>query len=389
VKALCWTGINKLEVETVDDPQILNDHDVIVKVLLSAACGSDLHLLGGYVPTMRAGDVLGHEFIGEIVAKGRAVGKHQIGDRVVVCSFISCGHCWYCTHNLFSLCDNGNPNAGIGEALWGQAPGGCYGYSHALGGFAGSHAEYIRVPYADTGAFPVPDGVSDERAVFASDAAPTGWMGADLGGVKPGDTVAVWGAGGVGQMAARAAVLLGAERVVVIDRFTERLAQVRNHIGAETLDYASTEILPELRELTGGRGPDVCIEAVGMEAHRNRIDGAFDQIKQQLRLETDRPTAVREAIMAAKKGGSVFVLGVFGGFVDKFPLGAVMNKGLTLRSAQQHGQRYIPMLLQRMAAGELKSEHLATHVMPLSEASKGYTMFKNKTDGCVRAVFRP
>ena len=389
MKALCWTGVNKLEVETVDDPSILNDQDVIVKVTLSTSCGSDLHLLGGYVPTMRAGDVLGHEFIGEIVEKGRGVTRHRIGDRVVVSSFISCGRCWYCRNELYSLCDNGNPNPGIPEALWGQSPGGCYGYSHALGGFAGSHAEYIRVPFADIGAFTVPDGVSDERALFASDAVPTGWMGADLGGVGPGSTVAVWGAGGVGQMAARASLLLGAERVIVIDRFAERLAQVRDHIGAETFDYTDGSVLPELRELTGGRGPDVCIEAVGMEAHRNRIDGVYDQVKQQLRLQTDRPTAVREAIMAAKKGGSVFVLGVFGGVVDKFPLGAVMNKGLTLRSAQQHGQRYIPMLLERMADGSLTTEHLATHVMPLTDAPRGYDMFKNKTDGCVRAVFRP
>lgn len=258
-----------------------------------------------------------------------------------------------------------------------------------MGGWAGSHAQYIRVPYADVGAFPVPDGVSDERALFASDAVPTGWMGADLGGVAPGDTVAVWGAGGVGQMAARAALLLGAERVVVIDRFPERLSQVEQHIGAETLNYETREVLPELRELTGGRGPDVCIEAVGMEAHRDRVDFAYDQAKQQLRLQTDRPTAVREALLAARKGGSVFVLGVFGGVVDKFPLGALMNKGLTLRAAQQHGHRYIPMLLERMARGELTTEHLATHVLPLEEAPHGYDLFKHKKEGCVRAVFRP
>jgi threonine dehydrogenase-like Zn-dependent dehydrogenase len=389
VRALCWTGINRLEVETVNDPVILNDQDVIVRVSLSAACGSDLHLLAGYVPTMRAGDVLGHEFVGEVVEVGRAVTRHRIGDRVVVGSFISCGTCWYCRHELYSLCDNGNPNPGIPEGLWGQSPGGCYGYSHALGGFAGSHAEYIRVPYADVGAFPVPDGVPDERAVFASDAAPTGWMGADLGGVHPGDTVAVWGAGGVGQMAARAAILLGAARVIVIDRLAERLGQAATVIGAETLNYTATDVLPELRELTGGRGPDVSIEAVGMEAHRNRIDGVYDQVTQQLRIQTDRPTAVREAIMATRKGGSVFVLGVFGGFVDKFPLGAVMNKGLTIRAAQQHGQRYIPMLLERMQSGELVTEHLATHVMPLESAPRGYELFKNKEDGCVRAVFRP
>jgi threonine dehydrogenase-like Zn-dependent dehydrogenase len=389
VKALCWTGVNELSVEEVDDPSIVNDQDVIVRVILTTSCGSDLHLLGGYVPTMRAGDVLGHEFIGEVVEVGSAVTKHAVGDRVVVCSFISCGRCWYCRNGLFSLCDNGNPNAGIPEALWGQAPGGCYGYSHALGGWAGSHAQYIRVPYADQGAFPVPDGVSDERALFASDAAPTGWMGADLGGVQPGDTVAVWGAGGVGQMAARAAILLGAERVVVIDRYQERLAQVEQVIGAETMNYETSEVLPELRELTGGRGPDVCIEAVGMEAHHDGLDFAYDQLKQQLRLQTDRPTAVREAIFAARKGGSVFVLGVFGGFVDKFPLGPIMNKGLTLRSAQQHGHRYIPMLLERMARDELTTEHLATHVMPLADGPEGYAKFKDKTDGCVRAVFRP
>jgi threonine dehydrogenase-like Zn-dependent dehydrogenase len=381
--------VNELSVENVDDPSILNSGDIIVEVILSAACGSDLHLLGGYVPTMRGGDVLGHEFLGRVVETGSGVTKHKVGDRVVVCSFISCGRCWYCSQGLYSLCDNGNPNAGIAETIWGVPLGGCYGYSHALGGFAGSHAQYVRVPYADVGAFTVPEGVSDERAVFASDAAPTGWMGADLGGVRPGDVVAVWGAGGVGQMAARAAMLLGAENVIVIDRFPERLEQVEQHIGAETVNYEQSDVVSLLREVTGGRGPDVCIEAVGMEAHKDRPDFAYDQVKQQLRLQTDRPTAVREAIFAARKGGSVFVLGVFGGFVDKFPLGAVMNKGLTLRSAQQHGQRYIPQLLELMQRDELKTEHLATHVMPLEEGPRGYDLFKNKEEGCVRAVFRP
>jgi len=389
VRALCWVGVNKLQVEDVAEPHILNSHDAVVKVSLSAACGSDLHLLGGYIPTMRAGDVLGHEFIGEIVEVGSGVVKHRVGDRVVVCSFISCGHCHYCKNQLYSLCDNGNPNPGITDTMWGAAPGGCYGYSHAMGGWAGSHAEFIRVPYADQGAFPVPEGVSDTRALFASDAAPTGWMGADLGGVRPGDVVAVWGAGGVGQMAARAAMLLGAERVVVIDRFAERLQQVEEQIGVETLDYSSQDVLPELKEMTGGRGPDVCIEAVGMEAHSTGPAYLYDQVKHQLRLQTDRPTAVREAILACRKGGSVYVLGVFGALVDKFPLGALMNKGVTLRAAQQHGQRYIPMLLERMAAGELRTEHLATHVMSLEDSPHGYQMFKEKADGCVRAVFRP
>jgi threonine dehydrogenase-like Zn-dependent dehydrogenase len=389
VRALCWTGVNQVSVEDVDEPTILNSHDAIIKVTLTTSCGSDLHLLGGYIPAMRAGDVLGHEFIGEVVEVGSGVRKHRVGDRVVVSSFISCGSCWYCRHELYSLCDNGNPNPGIADGLWGASPGGCFGYSHVLGGWAGSHAEYIRVPYADVGAFAVPAEVSDERALFASDAAPTGWMGADLGGVQPGQVVAVWGAGGVGQVAARAALLLGAERVVVVDRIPERLQQVRDHIGAETLDYSHEDVLPALKELSGGRGPDVCIEAVGMEAHSFGLDYAYDQVKQQLRLQTDRPTAVRQAIQACGKGGSVFVLGVFGAVVDKFPLGAVINKGLTIRAAQQHGQRYIPMLLERMAAGELVTEHLATHVMPLEDGAKGYQMFKDKTDGCVRAVFRP
>jgi threonine dehydrogenase-like Zn-dependent dehydrogenase len=338
---------------------------------------------------MQAGDVLGHEFLGEVVEVGPEVRRHSVGDRVVVSSFISCGRCWFCRQGLFSCCDNGNTNPAITELAWGFAPGGCFGYSHAMGGFAGSHAEYVRVPYADHGAFAVPDGVSDDRAVFASDSAPTGWMGADLGDVRPGDVVAVWGCGAVGQMAARAAMLLGAERVISIDRYDYRLRMTEQHIGAETVNYEQTDVGAELRERTGGRGPDVCIEAVGMEAHGPGPQFLYDQVKQQLRLETDRPIAVREAIHACRKGGSVFILGVFAGLVDKFPLGAVMNKGLTVRSAQQHGQRYIPMLLDRMQRGELTTEHLATHRLPLGEAPWGYEMFKEKLDDCVRAVFQP
>ena len=333
MKAITWRGVNKLAVETVDDPRILNSRDVILEVGLTVTCGSDLHLLGGYIPAMRAGDVLGHEFMGTVAEVGPEVRNHKVGDRVVVCSFISCGQCWYCRNQLWSLCDNGNPNPALTEGLWGYNVGGCYGYSHALGGFAGSHANYVRVPHADQGAFAIPDEVSDLTALFASDAAPTGWTGAHQAEVQPGDVVAVWGAGGVGQMAARASMLLGAARVVVIDRLENRLAQVEQHIGAETLNYETTSVGAELREMTGGRGPDVCIEAVGMEAHSNDPSFLYDQVKQQLRLQTDRPTAVREAIHACRKGGMVFILGVFAGLVDKFPLGAVMNKGLTLRGA--------------------------------------------------------
>lgn len=389
MRALCWEAVNRVAPQQVPDPEILNDHDVILRVRASAACGSDLHLLGGYIPFMQAGDVLGHEFVGEIVEVGRGVRQRRVGQRVVVSPFVGCGRCWYCTHDQWSLCDNANANPAYTQALWGADPGACFGYSHAMGGLSGSHAEFVRVPFADFGTFPVPDAVDDLAAVFASDAAPTGWMGADLGQVGPGDVVAVWGAGAVGQVAARAAVLLGAERVVVIDRYRYRLDQAEHHMGVEVLDYTATDVGAELREMTGGRGPDVCIEAVGMEAHSDGIGYAYDQLKQQLRLQTDRPTAVREAIHACRKGGSVFVLGVFAAAVDKFPLGAVMNKGLTLRGAQVHGQRYIPMLLDRIAAGELPTRHFATHIMTLDDGPRGYGMFKDKQDGCVRPVFLP
>ncbi|MFL6143722.1 MAG: zinc-dependent alcohol dehydrogenase [Labedaea sp.] len=389
MKALCWEGVNKLAVQDVPDPQIRNAEDLILKVSLSTVCGSDLHLLSGYIPFMESGDVIGHEFLGEVVEVGSEVRNHKVGDRVVVCSFISCGRCWYCEQGLTSLCDNSNTNPGITQFMWGGDPGGVFGYSHAMGGIRGSHAEYVRVPFADYTAFAVPEGVSDRSALFASDSVPTGWMGADLGGVRPGDTVAVWGCGAVGQMAARAAQLLGAERVVMIDRLSYRMEQARQVFGLETLDYSATDVGAELREMTGGRGPDVCIEAVGLEAHASGPQYLYDQLKQQLRLQTDRPIAVREAIHACRKGGSVFVLGVYGGVVDKFPLGALMNKGLTLRGAQQHGHRYIPMLLDRIAAGELRTEHLATHLLPLEEGARGYELFKEKRDNCVRAVFQP
>jgi threonine dehydrogenase-like Zn-dependent dehydrogenase len=390
VKALCWEGVNRLAVERVPDPQVLNDQDAIVKVMLTSTCGSDLHLIDGFVPTMRPGDVMGHEFMGEIVDVGRGVRRRKIGERVVVCSFIGCGRCWYCTHDLWSLCDNGNPNWELARDTFGFDIGGVYACSQATGGFKGSHSEYIRVPFADFGTFPVPDGVGDLDALYASDAAPTGWMGAHLGGVKPGDVVAVWGAGGVGQMAARASQLLGAERVIVIDRLPERLAMAERYMDVETIDFSRTDVQADLRERTGGRGPDVCIEAVGMEA-TGASDGQYadGRVKRRLHLRPERPIAVREAVEACRKGGSVFVLGVFGGTVDRFPLGALMNKGLTFAGAQQHGHRYIPMLLKRMANGELSARQLATHEMSLVDAALGYEMFRRKKDGCVRVAFHP
>ncbi|WP_329792455.1 zinc-dependent alcohol dehydrogenase [Lentzea sp. DG1S-22] len=388
MKALCWEGINDVRVQDVPDPELLGDQDMILKVRLSTVCGSDLHLLTGHIPFMQAGDVIGHEFMGEVVEVGSGVTRHRPGDRVVVCSFIACGRCWYCRNELYSLCDNTNTNPAITQHLWGSDPGGIFGYSHAMGGFRGSHAEYVRVPFADHTAIPIPDAVDDMSALFTSDSAATGWMGADLGGVKQGDVVAVWGAGAVGQMAARAAQLLGAERVLIIDRFDYRLRQAETMFGVETVNYAETSVGDALLDATGGRGPDVCIEAVGCEAHSTGPQYVYDQVKSKLKLEMDRPIAVREAIYNCRKGGSVFVLGVFTGIVDKFPLGAMMNKGLTVRGAQQHGQRYIPMLLDRIASGELVTDHLATHVMPLSEGARGYELFKKKEDDCVRSVFR-
>ena len=387
MKALCWEGVNKLSVERVPDPRILNDQDAILKVTLTTTCGSDLHLINGYVPTMRSGDVMGHEFMGEIVEVGPGVRRRKVGDRVVVCSFIGCGRCWYCTHDMWSLCDNTNTNWELAQEVFGFETGGVFGYSHAMGGFKGSHSEYIRVPFADYGTFAVPEGVGDMDALYASDAAPTGWMGAHLGGVRSGDVVAVWGAGGVGQMAARSAQILGAERVIVIDRLPERLAMVERYTGAETIDFSNADVDAELRERTGGRGPDVCIEAVGMES--GGMDAGSGKVKQGLHMRQERPVAVREAIGACRKGGSVFVLGVFGGMIDRFPMGALMNKGLTFAGAQQHGHRYIPTLLKRIAAGELSTRHLATHEMSLDEGPRGYDMFKNKKDGCVRVAFRP
>ncbi|WP_018505823.1 zinc-dependent alcohol dehydrogenase [Parafrankia discariae] len=389
MRALCWEGINDVRLQTVPDPGIQQDTDLLLRVRLSTTCGSDLHLLTGHIPFMEAGDVIGHEFMGEVVEVGPEVRRHRPGDRVVVASFIGCGRCWYCRHDLWSLCDNTNINPGITQTLWGADPGGIFGYSHAMGGFRGSHAEFVRVPFADHTAIPVPPEVDDMSALFCSDSVPTGWMGADLGGVRPGDVVAVWGCGAVGQMAARAAQLLGAERVIVIDRFDYRLRQAEQVFGLETLNYELTDVGAALREATGGRGPDVCIEAVGCEAHSPGPQHVYDQVKSKLKLETDRPIAVREAIYHCRKGGSVFVLGVFTGVVDKFPLGALMNKGLTVRGAQQHGQRYIPMLLERIGRGEIRTDHLATHVLPLEKGAHGYDLFKTKEDDCVRAVFHP
>lgn len=389
MRALCWNGVNDLRVETVPDPSIVNPHDAILKVSMSTTCGSDLHFIDGYIPTMRAGDVIGHEFMGEVVEVGPEVKKVGKGQRVVVPSFICCGDCWYCQHDLWSLCDNTNPNAAIQEPLLGYPTAGIYGYTHAFGGYAGAHAQYVRVPHADTDCFLVPEGLRDEQVIFLSDAGPTGYMGADFCNISPGDIVAVWGCGGVGLAAQQAAYLLGASRVIAIDRFPERLKAAREQAGSETIDYTTTEsVLEALKELTGGRGPDACIDAVGMEAHGTGLQYGYDRVKQALRMETDRGVVLREAIMACRKGGTLSILGVYG-LMDKFPIGVIMNKGMTVRTAQQHGHKYVPRLLEHVQRGEFDLSFLATHRYSLEESPDGYKAFKNKTDGCLRSVFLP
>ncbi|HEV7679907.1 MAG TPA: zinc-dependent alcohol dehydrogenase [Candidatus Dormibacteraeota bacterium] len=390
MKATCWVGRNRVEVRTVEDPTILNSRDAIVRVTSTAICGSDLHLYDGYVPTVKSGDVLGHEFMGEVVAVGREVHNLSVGDRVVVPFPIACGACNACQHKAYSLCENSNPNAALAEKLWGRSPAGIYGYSHALGGYPGGQAEYARVPFADVGPLKVEEGFTDEQVLFLSDILPTGYMGAEMCDIQPGDVVAVWGCGPVGQFAIASARMLGAERVIAIDRFDYRLRMARERAGAtEVIDYTSTSVREALDEWTGGRGPDACIDAVGMEAHTSIAPlYAYDRVKQAMRMETDRAHPLREAIMACRNGGTVSVVGVYGGFVDKFPMGAIVNRALTLRSGQCHVHRYMRPLLDRIRNGDIDPSFVVTHRLPLDEAPRGYEMFKNKVDNCEKVVLK-
>jgi threonine dehydrogenase-like Zn-dependent dehydrogenase len=339
MKANCWFGKNKVRVEDVPDPKILNPGDAIVRITSTAICGSDLHLYDGLVPTMEKGDILGHEFMGEVVEVGTTVKKLKVGDRVVVPFPIACGSCFFCEKGLFSLCENTNPNALLAEEFWGHSPAGVYGYSHLLGGYAGGQAEYARVPFADVNPIRIENGFTDEQVLFLSDILPTGYMAAENCDIQPGDTVAVWGCGPVGQFAIKSAFLLGAERVIGIDRYPERLRMARENSGADTLNYDELDIPEALEELTGGRGPDACIEAVGMEAHSHGVQYAYDRVKEAMMLETDRPIALREAMLCCRNGGTISVPGVYGGFIDKVPFGSVMNRSLTIKTGQTHVQR--------------------------------------------------
>lgn len=388
MKAVCWHGRASVQVDNVPDPQILNQRDAIVRVTSTAICGSDLHLYNGFVLTMEKGDILGHEFMGEVVEVGHEVTNLKVGDRVVVPCTISCGSCQACESQNFSLCENSNPNGWIGEKMLGYPTAGIYGYSHMMGGFAGGQAEYVRVPFADVGPMKVPESLSDEQVLFLSDIFPTGYMGAEMCDIRPGDTVAVWGCGPVGQFAIRSAFLLGAERVIAIDHLPERMRMAAES-GAEVLGFDEINILEALKEMTGGRGPDACIDAVGMEARGHGPEYLYDRTMQAMRMEFDRPIALREAILACRNGGTVSVLGVYTGLIDKFPMNAVMNRGLTIRSGQVHAQRYMRSLLQYIENGALDPSFVITHRMNLEQAPQAYQMFCDKTDDCIKVVLKP
>ena len=390
MKALCWYGTNDVRVSRVPEPKILNPRDAIIRITLTAICGSDLHLLDGFIPTMRRGDILGHEFMGEVVAVGAEIKKLAVGDRVVVPFTISCGRCFFCEQDLWSLCDNSNPNAWMVEKVYGYSPSGLFGYSHMLGGYAGGQAEYVRVPFADVGPIKVPQHLSDEQVLFLSDIFPTGYMAAENCNIRPGDTVAVWGCGPVGQFAIKSAWMLGAGRVIAIDRQPERLRMAADKGKADTLDMDHVNVFEALKDMTGGQGPDACIDAVGLEAHSTgSIDAVYDKIKTAAMLSTERIAALRSAIHACRKGGTVSIPGVYGGFPDKVPLGAAFNKGLTLKMGQTHVQRYMPLLLERIDRGEIDPSFVITHRIRLDDAAKAYKMFRDKRDDCIKVVMKP
>lgn len=392
MRALVFHGTKDVRVDVVPDPKIIDDTDIIVKVTLTAICGSDLHLYGGYIPLTEKGDIFGHEFMGEIVDVGSKVTKHKKGDRVIVPFTIACGHCFFCKQDMWSLCDESNPNRDVADKMFGYAGSGIYGYSHLFGGYAGGQAEYVRVPFADTDAFAVPSDLPDEKVLFLTDIFPTGYMAAENCDIKDGDTVAVWGAGPVGQFAIRSALMLGAKRVIAIDRFPERLAMAKA-AGAEIINYEDgTNVYEALKEKTK-HGPDACIDAVGMEAHgAGALNGflyMYDKAKQAVMLENDRPIVLREIIYACRKGAKISIAGVYSGLIDKFPMGIAMNKGLQFKMGQTHVQKYVPMLLEKIEKGEIDPSFVITHRLNLDEAPKGYQLFRDKEDECIKVVLKP
>lgn len=387
MKAICWHGKKDVRVESVPEPKMLNQRDAIVKVTLTAICGSDLHLYHGVIPTMKEGDILGHEFMGEVLEVGADVTNLKRGDRVVVPFCIACGNCFFCQNGMTSLCDNSNPNASMSEKLYGFSAAGLFGYSHLFGGYAGGQAQYARVPFADVGPMKVPDSISDEQALFLTDIFPTGYMAAENCDIKSGDTIAVWGCGPVGQFAIRSAYLLGAARVIAIDNIASRLSLAQKG-GAETLNYDEDDVVEKLKQMTAGRGPDACIDAVGMEAHGTTVDAIYDYAKMAVKMETDRPHALRQAIQACRKGGTISIPGVYGGMVDKFPLGVAFSKGLSFKMGQTNVHKYLKPLMERVARGEIDPSFVITHRMTLDDGAQGYSTF-DAQDGCIKVVMRP
>jgi threonine dehydrogenase-like Zn-dependent dehydrogenase len=389
MRAVRWYGKADVRVEDVPEPKILNPHDAIVRVTLTAICGSDLHLYNHYIPTMKKGDILGHEFMGEVVETGAEVKTLKVGDRVIVPFAIACGRCFFCQNRQWSLCDNTNPNAWMLEALYGFAGAGLFGYSHLYGGYAGGQAEYVRVPFADVGPVKL-NGLPDESVLFLTDIFPTGWMAAENCDIKPGDTVAIWGCGPVGLFAMKSAWMLGAARVIAIDRFRYRLDFAARHCNVETVDYEEVEdVFDTLRQMTGGRGPDCCIDAVGLEAHGHTVDAWYDRVKQAARLEMDRAHALRQALHCCRKGGTVSIPGVYGGFIDKVPFGAAFAKGLTIKIGQTHVHNYTRPLMQRIERGDIDPSFLITHRAKLDDAPEMYATFRDKKEECIKVVMRP
>ena len=391
MKANCWMGPLRVDVRDVPDPKIMNSRDAIVKITSTAICGSDLHLYDGYVPTMQKGDIMGHEFMGEVVEVGPGVDRRRVsvGDRVVIPFPIACGACAMCQAELYSCCENTNPNAGMAEKMFGHPTAGLFGYSHLTGGFAGGQAEYARVPFADVGALKIESDLADEQVLFLSDILPTGYMGAEMCDIQPGDVVAVWGAGPVGQFAMDSARVLGAEKVIAIDKEAYRLA-LAEQAGCLPVNFEQVDVRSRLLELTGGRGPDKCIDAVGLEAtHGATHVDLYDRVKQASRQETERPHALRQAIMSCRSGGVVSVIGVYGGMLDKFPAGAWMNRSLTLRTGQCHVHKYMRPLLEHIEAGRIDPVRIITHQLPLDQAPHGYEIFKKKQDNCEKVVLKP
>jgi len=388
MKAVTFHGNGKVAVDQVPDPQILTPYDAIVKITSTAICGSDLHMYNGYIPTVQKGDVFGHEFMGEVVEVGAEVSKVRVGDRVIVPFTIACGNCIHCRAGKTSLCDNSNPNAWMADLLLGYTCSGLYGYSHAFGGYPGGQAEYVRIAWADVNAFSVPAGLPDEQVLFLTDIFPTGYQAAEQADIEPGDTVAIWGCGPVGWFAIQSAFLLGAERVIAIDRIPYRLERARA-LGADTIDLDHEDVVETLKTSTAGRGPDKAIDCVGMEAHSFAPDNIADKLKQTAKLSFDRAHVVRQAIYAVGKGGVVSVPGVYAGFIDKFPMGIVVNKGLTIRSGQTHVHRYVPKLLEMIQDGRIDPSKVISHVLPLDAAPEAYKMFVDKLDNCEKVVLKP